>query len=105
MDSTNLLESGQGGTTPAVLTQILSIARRKTDRGYRFTCELAGGGDKLTVEVSAAELQSYSQFQRAVASRSGAWFRDESYETRRGRGAELWAADIEGLLSEGATEK
>ena len=103
MDSTASPDAGQGGT-PAVLSRIAGITRRQTDHGYQFVCELAGGGGTVTVEVPPAALQTYRSFQRAVAEQSGGWFRDEAYEARRGRGAELWADDIERLLGEGPTE-
>jgi hypothetical protein len=51
-------------------------------------------GEHLDAIVAAAELQSYSRFQRTLMTRYGAFFRDEGTE-RSPRPKQAWADELE----------
>lgn len=87
-------------------TTITSIERRRHPNGdYYFltTVTCISGGDQWQVQelLAAAELASYAAFRKAMLKRAGLMFYDDTYE---GRGASLWAPDIQHLIGAPAKE-
>ncbi|RIK75386.1 MAG: hypothetical protein DCC68_21290 [Planctomycetota bacterium] len=87
------------------MDSILSV-KGTAERGADYQFRVAMTDGKVTVEctVTAAELTTYSGFQRAVLSRYGVYFRNDDFEASRGRGAAAWRDEVEWQLSRKSAE-
>lgn len=88
-----------------MMDAIERIERQHDGGEFVFIATITDGGDaRLVVNVSAGELQTYSQFQKAILARYGVFFRNDDFEASRGRGAAAWRDEIEWQLSRKAAE-
>lgn len=77
------------------MDSILSIkGTAKHGADYQFHIEMTDGGETVECVVTAAELTTYSGFQRAILSRLGRLFRDDDFATPR-LGAGYWQDEVQ----------
>lgn len=74
------------------IISIKGTAERGAD--YQFRVEMTDGKETITCVVTAAELTTYSGFQRAILSRLGRLFRDDDFATPR-LGAGYWQDEVQ----------
>lgn len=83
-----------------MMDSIKSIEKRHDGNEFRFIVTLENAsGATLPADVSAAEIQTFAAFQRAVLARYGVLYRDEQYERGRGVGKSNWHDEIEWQLA------